>query len=434
MDSKKQHGFDTRAIHYGFAPDERSGTFTVPIHMASAYTFKSSEYARRLFTLEEEGNIYTRMQNPTTNILEERLASLEGGIGAVAASSGNAAEFMTFLTLASSGDNIISSRDIYGGSVNLFGKTMARTGISCTFVDGDDPENFARATNERTKAYFFETVGNPTCNITDIEAVAKIAREKGIPVIVDNTLTTPYLFRPKDFGANIIIHSTTKFLSAHGTIIGGITVDCGNFIWKDNPRFPDFNQPDSNYNNIIYADIPDNKAFIVKLRAQILRDIGACQSPFNAWLTLCGMETLSLRMERHCQNAKDAAEFLLKHPAVEKVNFPAIPGQPHHQLAMKYFPKGIGGVLSFDLKGGREAGAKFIDSLQLFSHVANLGDTKSLATHPASSTHSQLSLEQLEAIRIGPGTVRLSLGLEDIEDLIADLEQALTCSKLGMRN
>jgi O-acetylhomoserine (thiol)-lyase len=369
------------------------------------------------------------MQNPTTAVLEERLASLEGGIGGLAAASGNAAEFMAVLALASSGDNIVSSRDLYGGSVNLLGKTLARCGISCTFVDAEDAQNFARATDERTKAYFFETVGNPTANITDIEAVVRVAKEKGVPVIVDNTLTTPYLFRPRDFGANIITHSTTKFLSAHGTIIGGAVVDCGNFNWKDNPRFPDFNRPDPNYNNIVYADLPDNKAFIVKLRAQILRDLGACQSPFNAWLTLCGLETLALRMERHCQNAQAVAEFLLGHPMVEKLNYPNIPGQPHYQLAQKYLPKGIGSVFSFDIKGGREAGAKFIDSLRLFSHVANLGDTKSMAVHPASSTHSQLSAEQLADIRIGPGTIRLSVGLEDIEDILADLEQALAASR-----
>jgi O-acetylhomoserine (thiol)-lyase len=428
MDQSKQQGFNTRAIHQGFVPDEKTTAFAVPIYMASAYAFRSAEHARRLFELEEEGNIYTRMQNPTTAVLEERLASLEGGIGAVAAASGNAAEFMAVLALATSGDNIVSSQDLYGGSVNLLGRTLARSGISCTFVDPEDPENFARATDERTKAYFFEIIGNPTANITDIGAVARIAQEKGVPIIVDNTLTTPYLFRPRDFGANIITHSTTKFLSAHGAIIGGAVVDCGNFIWKDNPRFPDFNQPDPNYNNIVYADLPDNKAFIVKLRAQILRDLGACQSPFNAWLTLCGMETLGLRMERHCQNAQAVAEFLQNHPAVEKLNFPTIPSHPHYELAQKYLPKGVGAVLSFDIKGGREAGAKFIDSLRLFSHVANLGDTKSLATHPASSTHSQLTAEQLQAIRIGPGTIRLSVGLEDIEDIIADLEQALAQS------
>jgi O-acetylhomoserine (thiol)-lyase len=428
MDQPKQPGFNTRAIHQGFAPDERTNAFAVPIFMASAYSFDSAEHARRLFELEEEGNIYTRMQNPTTAVFEERLASLEGGIGAVAAASGNAAEFMAILTLASSGDNIVSSQDLYGGSVNLLGKSLVRSGIGCTFVDAEDPQNFARATDEHTKAYFFEIIGNPTCNITDIEAVARVAREKGIPIIVDNTLTTPYLFRPRDFGANIITHSTTKFLSAHGTIIGGAVVDCGNFTWKDNPRFPDFNQPDSNYNNIVYADLPGNKAFVSKLRAQILRDIGACQSPFNAWLTLCGMETLALRMERHCQNAQAVAEFLLKNPAVEKLNFPNIPAHPHYQLAQKYLPKGVGAVFSFDIKGGRPAGAKFIDSLRLFSHVANLGDTKSLAAHPASSTHSQLSAEQLAAIRIGPGTIRLSVGLEDIEDILADLDQALAAA------
>jgi O-acetylhomoserine (thiol)-lyase len=329
------------------------------------------------------------------------------------------------LTLAESGDNIVSSRDLYGGSINLLGKTLARSGISCTFVEPGDPQNFARATDEHTKAYFFEVIGNPTANIVDIEAIARAAREKGVPIIVDNTLTTPYLCRPKDYGANIIIHSTTKFLSGHGTVIGGAVVDCGNFIWKDNPRFPDFNQPDPNYNNIVYADLPDNKAFLVKLRAQILRDIGACQSPFNAWLTLCGMETLALRMERHCLNAQAVAEFLLHHPAVKKLNFPNIPGQPHYQMAQKYLPKGVGSVFSFDIKGGREAGAKFIDNLKLFSHVANLGDTKSLAVHPASSTHSQLTAEQLANMRIGPGTIRLSVGLEDIEDIVEDLRQAL---------
>ena len=426
MTDFNQQGFSTRAIHQGFAPDEKTTAFTVPIYMASAYAFRSAEHARRLFELEEEGNIYTRMQNPTTAVLEERLASLEGGIGAVAAASGNAAEFMTVLALATSGDNIVSSRDLYGGSVNLLGRTLARSGITCTFVDAENAENFAKATDEHTKAYFFESIGNPTANITDIEAVARIAKEKSIPIIVDNTLTTPYLFRPRDFGANIIIHSTTKYLSAHGTIIGGVVVDCGNFIWKDNPRFPDFNLPDPNYNNIVYADLPQNKAFIVKLRAQILRDIGACQSPFNAWLTLCGMETLALRMERHCQNAQAAAEFLQNHPAVEKLNFPNIPTHPHFARAQKYLPKGVGAVFSFDIKGGRTAGAKFIDSLRLFSHVANLGDTKSLAVHPASSTHSQLSEQQLAQLSIGPGTIRLSIGLEDIEDIIADLEQALS--------
>lgn len=423
---EKDFGFETISLHAGYTPEEGTKARAVPIYMTTAYRFDSSEHARRLFALEEEGNIYSRLQNPTNDVLEKRIAALEGGIGALATSSGHAAEFMTILALASAGDEIVASSAIYGGTINLLGKTLKKLGITAVFVNSDDPEAFHRATTPKTKAYFVEVVGNPNANVTDIGAVAEVAHRNGVPLIVDNTVTTPSLIRPIEYGADILIHSSTKFLTGNGSAMGGIVVDSGKFAFLGNERFPEYNMPDSSYKGIVYAEALGAAAFITKLRTHILRDVGACQSPFNAWLTLNGMETLALRMQRHCENAIKTARHLESSPKVEKVNYPALPSSPYRGLAQKYLPRGAGSVFTFELCGGKAAGEKLIDGVRLFSHVANLGDSRSIISHPASTTHSQLSKEQLKAGGISGGTVRLSVGLESIEDIIDDLDQAIS--------
>ncbi len=418
-------GFDTLLLHAGYKSEERTKSRAVPLYMTTAYSFDSVEYARSLFALEQEGNIYTRLQNPTSDVLEKRIAALEGGVGALATSSGHASELMTILALASSGDEIVSSSSIYGGTINLFGKTLKKMGITARFVNPDDPDGFDRGTSEKTKAYFVEVVGNPNANVADIAAISKIAKKHGVPLIVDSTMTTPYLIKPFELGADIVIHSTTKYLSGNGTVMGGVTVDSGKFKWLKNPRFPEFNEPDPSYKGIVYAEALKETAFITKLRAHILRDVGACQSPFNSWITLLGMETLSLRMERHCKNADVVAEFLEKHERIKRVNYPRLPSSPYYELAKKQLPKGTGSVFTFEIDGTRENGARFIDALSLISHVANLGDSRTLVSHPASTTHSQLSDGQLKTAGISPTTIRLSVGLETVDDLICDIEQAL---------
>lgn len=421
--------FDTNAIHAGYRPDSDTNSRAVPIHMTTAYTFNNTEHARSLFALEEPGNIYTRLQNPTTGVLEERITALDGGIGAMAASSGHGGMTMAFLNLAGAGDEIVSARAIYGGAVNLMSKTFGQMGIKFHFVDGDDPESFRRATNEKTKAYFIETMGNPLGDIPDLEAIAKIAHEEGVPLIADNTTATPYLLKPIEYGADIVAYSSTKFLSGTGTAMGGLIVDSGNFKWKGNPRFPGFNEPDESYNGIVYADACGDAAFITKLRTHIVRDIGACQSPFNAWVTLLGMETLGLRVQRHSENGKKVAEYLEKHPMIENVSYPGLESSPYYPLAMKYFPKGQSSVYCFDIKGSRESAAKFCDNLKLLSIVTNLGDSRTLVSCPAATTHSQVPDNKLDEIGIRPGTIRISVGLEDVRDIIEDIDQALKACK-----
>ncbi len=421
--SERDFGFTTRQLHAGQQADPTTGSRAVPIYQTTSYQFENTEHAANLFALKEFGNIYTRIMNPTNDVLEQRLASLEGGVGALAASSGHGAQTMAILTLCGAGDHIVSSSRLYGGTYNQFNYTFPRLGIEVTFVDPSDPEAFAAAIQPNTKIIYGETLGNPGITVFPFDEVAEIAQAHGIPLVIDNTFATPYLCRPFAWGANIVTHSTTKFLGGHGTTIGGVIVDGGNFDWG-NGRFANFTTPDPSYHGLVYADLGP-PAFILKARVQILRDIGACQAPFNAWTTLQGIETLSLRMDRHVSNAQKVAEFLEQHPQVNWVSYPGLSSHPDHEKAQKYLPKGPGAILGFGIEGGREAGERFINSLQLFSHLANVGDAKSLAIHPASTTHSQLSTEELNSAGVTPDFIRLSIGLEDIEDLLWDLEQAL---------
>ncbi len=416
-------GFNTRQLHAGQQPDPTTGSRAVPIYQTTSYQFRDTEHAANLFALKETGNIYTRIMNPTTDVLERRMADLEGGVGALAASSGHAAQAMAILTLCAAGDHIVSSSKLYGGTYNQFRYTLARLGIEVTFVDPADPSNFERAIRPNTKILYGETLGNPDISVFPFEEVADISRRYAIPLMIDNTFATPYLCRPFEWGAHIVTHSTTKFLASHGTSIGGIIVDGGNFDWRSG-RFPNFTAPDPSYHGLVYADLGP-AAFILKARVQVLRDVGACQAPFNSWLTLLGIETLSLRMDRHVANAQAVAEFLAGHPKVQQVSYPGLPDHPDHARAKKYLPKGPGAILGFNIKGGLEAGRRFIERLQLFSHLANVGDAKSLAIHPATTTHSQLSEEEMLSAGVSPDFIRLSIGLEDIEDILWDLEQAL---------
>ncbi len=424
--SEQQHkfGFDTRQRHAGTKPDPTTKARAVPLYQTTSYQFNDTDHAARLFSLQEFGNIYTRIMNPTTDVFEQRVADLEGGVGALAASSGHAAQTMAILTLCGAGDHIVSASTLYGGTYNQFVYTFPRIGIDVTLVDPRDPENFRRAIRPNTKIIYGETLGNPRINVFPFEAVAAIAREHDIPLMIDNTFATPYLCRPFEFGANIVVHSTTKFIGGHGTSIGGMIVDGGNFKWEGNPRFPNFNSPDDSYHGLVYSSL-GNLAFILKARVQILRDIGANQQPFNSWLFIQGLETLSLRMARHVQNAQSVAEFLEKHPQVSWVTYPGLKSHPDYVVAQKYLPKGPGAILGFGVKGGLEAGRNFINRLQLFSHLANVGDAKSLAIHPASTTHSQLTPEQQASAGVSPDFVRLSIGIEDLDDILWDLNQAL---------
>ncbi|PWH18560.1 MAG: bifunctional o-acetylhomoserine/o-acetylserine sulfhydrylase [Ardenticatenia bacterium] len=424
QETPRRFGFTTRQLHAGQVPDPTTGARAVPIYQTTSYVFRDTEHAARLFALEEMGNIYTRIMNPTTDVFERRMADLEGGVGALAASSGHAAQTMAILTLCQAGDHIVSASTLYGGTFNQFNYTFPRMGIEVAFVDPSDPENFRRAIRDNTKLLFGETLGNPRINVFPFEAVAAIAREYRIPLMIDNTFATPYLCRPIEWGANIVVHSATKFIGGHGTSIGGVIVDAGNFDWASSGRFPNFTTPDASYHGLVYASL-GAPAFILKARVQILRDIGACQSPFNSFLFLQGLETLSLRMERHVQNAQAVAEFLEAHPRVSWVTYPGLKSHPDYALAQKYLPKGAGAVLGFGIKGGLEAGRRFIENLQLFSHLANVGDAKSLAIHPASTTHSQLNPEEQISAGVTPDFIRLSIGIEDIEDILWDLDQAL---------
>jgi O-acetylhomoserine (thiol)-lyase len=422
--NKNQLGFDTLALHAGQKPDPTTGARAVPIYQTTSYVFNDVQHAANLFALKESGNIYTRIMNPTQDVFEQRVAALEGGVGALATASGQAAITYSILNIAQAGDEIVSSSTLYGGTYTLFSSTFPKLGIKVNFVDPSDPENFRRAVTDKTKAFYAETIGNPCNNILDIERVASIARESGVPLIVDNTFATPYLCRPFEFGADIVVHSATKFIGGHGTSIGGVIVDSGKFDWT-NGKFPGLTEPDPSYHGVKYVEAMGPLAYIIKARVQLLRDTGACVSPFNAFLFLQGLETLSLRVQRHCDNALVVAQFLQNHPAVEWVNYPGLLSNPYHELAKKYLKNGFGSIFTFGVKGGYEAGVRFIQKLKLFSLLANVGDAKSLVIHPASTTHQQLSPDEQIAAGVNPEMIRISVGIEDIKDIIADLEQAL---------
>ena len=421
----REFGFTTRQLHAGQTADPTTHACAVPIYQTSSYTFDNTQHAADLFALKEPGNIYTRIQNPTTAVFEERVANLEGGVGALAASSGLAAQMLAILTILQAGDHIVASTTLYGGTTTQFVYSFQRLGIETTLVDANDPENFRRAIQPNTKLLYGETLGNPLINVFPFEEVAKIGQEFGIPLMIDNTFASPYLARPIEYGANIVVQSATKFIGGHGTSIGGVIVDGGNFQWAGNARFPNFNQPDDSYHGLVFAELGQD-AFIQKARVQVMRDLGSCLSPFNAFLFLLGLETLSLRMERHVANAQKVAEFLASHPKVDWVAYPGLKDSPYHAASQKYLPKGPGSILGFGIQGGIAAGARFIDNLQVFTHLANVGDARSLAIHPGSTTHGQLNEEQQKASGISPEFIRLSIGLEDIEDILWDLDQALS--------
>lgn len=419
----KGPGFDTLALHAGHEIDP-TGSRAVPIYQTTSYVFRDTEHAAKLFALEETGYIYSRLQNPTVDVLEKRIAVLEGGVAALCTASGQAAETLCALNIAKAGDEIVSSSALYGGTYTLFNNTLRRLGINTIFVDSTDPENFRKAITPKTRFLYAETLGNPKLDVLDIESVANIAHEAGIPLVVDNTLCTPYLCRPFEWGADIVIHSITKYMGGHGTSLGGVIVDSGKFDWR-NGKFPELVDPDPSYHGLSYVEAFGEAAFAAKARVIAMRDLGPAMSPFNAFLILQGIETLSLRMARHSSNALKVAEFLASHPAVGWVNYPGLPGHPSHNLAKKYLSRGCSGIIGFGVKGGYEAGVRFINRVKLLSHLANVGDARSLVIHPASTTHQQLSREERLAAGVTDDFIRLSIGLEDVEDIIADIDQAL---------
>lgn len=421
--------FNTMALHGGQEVDSAVHSRALPIYQTTAYVFEDTEYAADLYALRKEGNIYTRLGNPTTEVLEKRVAMMEGGVGALALASGAAAITCAVLTLTQTGDEIVSSASLYGGTYNFFANVLKRFGIKTVFVDSDNPQDYEKAITDKTKLIFAETVGNPQLAVLDIEAMANVAHKYDIPLIVDNTVPTPYLLRPFEFGADIIVHSATKFLGGHGTSLGGVIVDSGKFDWAKSKKFADFVEPDPSYNNINYSEKFGNSAYIVKARVQILRDTGACISPFNSFLILQGMETLHLRMEEHSKNALLVAKFLENNENVSWVNYPGLESNKNYSLVQQYLPKGQSALVGFGIKGGSAAGAKFIDSVKLLSHLANIGDAKSLVIHPASTTHAQLSEAQRIAAGVPDDFIRLSIGLEDVEDIIEDIKQALEQSR-----
>jgi O-acetylhomoserine (thiol)-lyase len=432
------YSFETQQIHAGQVPDPTTGARALPLYQTTAYQFRDTKHAADLFGLAELGNIYTRIMNPTQDTVEQRIAALEGGVAALLLASGSAATTFAVLNIAQAGDHIVSSPSLYGGTYNLFHYTLPKFGIEVTFVDNpDDPESWRKAVKPNTKAFFGETIANPKNDLLDIETVAKIAHENEVPLIVDNTVATPYLIRPIEWGADVVVHSATKFLSGHGNTVVGAIVDAGKFDYARYPkRFPSFNEPDPSYHGLVYAQalgvgsaFGANLSYIFKIRLTLLRDIGAAVSPFNAWLLAQGLETLSLRIERHVENAKAVAAFLEKHPQVSSVNYASLTSSKWNKLANKYSPKGSGSVLSFEIKGGIESGKKFIEALKLHSHVANIGDVRSLAIHPASTTHSQLSPQEQVSAGVTPGLIRLSVGIETFKDIQADLELAFTAAK-----
>src|SRR3954454_5030875 len=417
-------GFNTRALHVGYDPDPTTHARAVPLYQSTSFTFEDTEHAARLFGLQEFGNIYSRIMNPTTAVLEERVASLEGGVAALALASGQAAQFLAINTIAEPGDQIVAPSTLYGGTFTQLDVTMRRLGYDIVFVEPDDPENFRKAITPKTKLLYGETISNPRSNILDIEAVATIAHESGVPLVVDNTFATPYVTRPIDHGADIVVHSLTKFMGGHGNSIGGIIVDGGKFPWN-NGNFPHFTNPSPAYHGMNFWDTFGNISFIIKARVEGLRDLGPCVSPFNSFLFLQGIETLGMRMDRHLSNTLQIAQHLQKHKMVQWVKYASLPGDPYYSIAQRYTPKGAGAVFSFGLKGGYDAGKKFINNLKIFSHLANVGDSRSLVIHPASTTHQQLGLAEQEAAGVKPELIRLSVGLEDVEDLLWDIDNAL---------
>jgi O-acetylhomoserine (thiol)-lyase len=422
-------GFDTLALHAGAAPDPATGARAVPIHLSTSFVFESSEHAAALFNLERSGHVYSRISNPTNAVLEQRVAALEGGIGAISTASGQAALHLSIATLMGAGSHIVASTALYGGSQNLLHYTLRRFGIATTFVKPGDIDGWRAAIRPETKLLFGETVGNPGLDVLDIPTVAQIAHEAGVPLLVDSTFTTPYLQQPFALGADLVYHSATKFLSGHGTVIGGVVVDGGSFDWERSGRFPELTEPYDGFHGMVFSEESTVGAFLLRARREGLRDFGASMSPHTAWLILQGIETLPLRMERHMANTRKVVEFLVAQPLVERVGHPMLESHPGHALAQKLLPKGAGSVFSFDLKGSREQGRKFIEALKLFSHLANVGDCRSLVIHPASTTHFRMTDDALQAAGIGPGTIRLSIGLEDPADLLEDLKRALKAAE-----
>ena len=431
--SISSRNISTLALHAGQVPDPTTGARAVPVYQTTSFVFKDSDHAANLFALKEFGNIYTRIMNPTTDVLEQRIAAIEGGTGALALSSGQSATTLALLNITQVGDEIVSANNLYGGTYQLFHYTLPKMGRTVKFVDSQKPEAFRKAITAETRAVFAETIGNPKLDVPDFEALAKIAHEAGVPLVVDNTVGIG-LVRPIDYGADIIVASATKYIGGHGTSIGGVIVDSGKFKW-DNGKFPEFSEPDPSYHGLkfwdVFGNFPGlgNVAFIIKARVQLLRDIGACLSPFNAFLLLQGLETLPLRQRQHCENALEIARFLKQHPLVSWVTYPGLPEHPSHKLAVKYLKKGFGGLVGFGIKGGLEAGRKFINSVKLFSHLANIGDAKSLVIHPASTTHQQLTAQEQAETGVTSDYVRLSIGIEDLEDIKADIDQALQASQ-----
>lgn len=424
MSGQKKYRIETLGIHGGLQLDEGTRAQGTAIYPSNAYLFKDADHAANLFSLAEPGYIYTRIHNPTNTVFEERISLLEGGVGALSVASGSSAITLAILNIASAGDEIIAASNLYGGTYNLFTQTLPKYGITVNLVDPTDPENFKAAITDKTKAVFAETIGNPSLHVLDIEAVANIAHEAGIPLIVDNTFATPYLLRPIEFGADIVVHSATKWIGGNGTTLGGVIVDGGKFDWNS-PKFPGFTQPDQSYHGLVYAEAIGAAAYIIKARVQLLRDMGPALSPFNAFQLNLGLETLHVRMKEHVANTRKVVEYLQNHPAIEWVLYPELENHPSHSYVSKYLPKGAGSVVVFGIKGGREAGAKLINNVELWSHVANVGDAKSLIIHPASTTHSQLNEEDLKKSGVSEDLIRLSIGIENIEDILEDLEQAI---------
>ncbi|MEN6315855.1 MAG: O-acetylhomoserine aminocarboxypropyltransferase/cysteine synthase family protein [Clostridiaceae bacterium] len=421
--ANKNYKFETLQLHVGQEkPDSATDARAVPIYATTSYVFKDSAQAAGRFALTEGGNIYTRLMNPTSDVFEQRIAALEGGAAALATASGAAAITYAIQNIAKAGDHIVSANTIYGGTYNLFANTLAESGIETTFVDGSDLSNFTNAIKSNTKAIFIESLGNPNCDIIDIDALANIAHKNGIPLIIDSTFATPYLFRPIEHGADVVVHSATKFIGGHGTVMGGVIIDGGRFDWAQNDKFPGLSKPNPSYHGVVFTKAVGNLAYIIKIRTTLMRDTGSTISPFNSFLLLQGLETLSLRVERHVENALKVVEYLSKHPQVERVNHPALPDHRDHALYNRYFPHGAGSIFTFEIKGGAETARKFCESLELFSLLANVADVKSLVIHPASTTHSQMSEEELLESGIRPNTIRLSIGTEHIDDIIADLE------------
>lgn len=429
MPGHSDPGFDTLSLHAGAAPDPATGARAVPIYLSTSFVFESSDHAAALFNMERSGHVYSRISNPTNAVLEERVAALEGGVGAIATASGQAALHLAIATLAGAGSHIVSSSALYGGSHNLLHYTLARFGISTTFVKPGDIDGWRAAIRPETKLLFGETLGNPGLDVLDIPTISTIAHEHGLPLLVDSTLTSPYLIKPFDHGADLVYHSATKFLSGHGTVVGGVLVDSGQFDWAASPHFPELNQPYAGFHNMVFSEESTVGAFLLRARREGLRDFGACMSPHTAWLILQGIETLSLRMERHVSNARKVVAHLASHPMVESVGYPELPGHASHALAAKLLPKGCGSVFSFNLKGNRQQGKAFIEALKVFSHLANVGDCRSLVIHPASTTHFRMDDAALAQAGITQGTIRLSIGLEDADDLLDDLSRALKAAQ-----